>query len=54
MRTSNEGNPLGECPSLRARFTHFMNEENGNGDVIGDVNWVLYEFGEREESEKLA
>ena len=23
----------------------FVNEEDGNGDLMGDVNWVLCDFG---------
>ena len=26
------------------RFTTFVNKEDGNKDLIGDVNWVLCDF----------
>jgi len=38
---------------LRARFIHFVNEEDGNGGLMGDVNWVLCDFGGEEERKEV-
>ena len=33
-------------------FTTVVNKEDRNKDLIGDVDWVLYDFGGREEERK--